>query len=122
MAELLLEHVEIDAHTERFDEAGPATDDLEDTVSGVEATDVAGGQLRERRTEREVGVVVRIAEHHVRPAVDELADVVGQAVDWTQHEASPGDRQADRRPGRRVRSPAGGTPCAAVASVCPYMT
>ena len=95
-AELLLHQVEVDAHPERFDEPRPPPDDLEHAVVGVEATDIAGAQLRERRAERQVSVIGRIAEHHVRAAIDELADVVGQALDRPELEAAPGDRPADR--------------------------
>ena len=79
--ELGLDGVEVDAQAERLDEPGAPPDDLEHAVGGVEAGEVTGRQLFERRPVGEVGLRRGVAEHDVGPAVDELADIVLDAVD-----------------------------------------
>ena len=105
--ELGLDGVEIDAQPERLDEPRASPDDLEHAVVGVEPGEVAGRQLVERRPAGEIGLRRRVPEHHVRAAVDELADAVGQAVDRPQLEVAAGDRPRRSPAGWRAASSGG---------------
>jgi hypothetical protein len=75
-----LDVVEVDPVPENLRDARPAAGDLEQT--GIrDAAEVTGVQALDGSPQREVGGAVGVAEHDVRPAVDDLAvdDLEGPA-------------------------------------------
>ena len=110
VAQRRLDALEVDAQAVHLDEAAAAADHFVQPV-GAAAGDVAGVQGVDGLAERQVGGPVRVAHHHVGPAVDQLADiVVGPSVERLDGERSAGDRSADRGRGATARVPVADRP------------
>ena len=103
--------VEVDAQAERLDDAAAAPDHFEQAV-GRAPRQVAGPKLVDRRPEREVLRAVRVAQHHVGPAIHELSRVLARGCVHTQLAAGHGDADgvwtAGREVRRQIRHPRGG--------------
>ena len=99
-----LDVVEVDPVAQDLRGARPAAGDLEQ--AGIrDAAEVAGVQALDRAAPREVGRLVRVAEHDVRPGVDDLA------VEDLEVAAGDGDTDGARvlgsQVGGQVRHPRG---------------
>ena len=110
-AEQLLRAIEVDPQPEHLHEAAAPADDLVQPVRAA-PREVAGAQRFDLAPEREVGGRGRVAEHHVRARVDELADALPSRLDRRERERAAGDRHADRAGMRRRRGRAAGRPSA----------
>ena len=74
-AQARLDPVEVDTQPEDLGEPVEPAGDLPQAVVGLPG-EVAGAQLGELGPAGEVGDALGVAHHHVRPGVDELADVL----------------------------------------------
>ena len=113
--QLALDPVEVDAQAEDLGEAVAPADDLEQAVVGL-AGQVAGAQLVDgSRPRARSAAVSGVAQHHVGPGVDELADLgPGRPGHGLDPKVAAGHRDADRggpdggQVGRQVGHPRGG--------------
>ena len=93
-AQGLLDGVEVDAQAEDLAVAVAAPDHLEQAVDP--AGEVTGPELGGDAAEREVGGRHGVAQHHVGPGVDQLADAGTVVHGLVEAQLAPGDGDADR--------------------------
>ncbi len=109
LGELPLDLVQVDPEAENLGDARPPADDREGAV-GVLTREVTGAEGVHTAPSREVGRGGGVAQHHVGPSIDHLADPL--LVDGLEADLATGDRSTDRlRTGQCLVRVERGDPC-----------